>query len=170
MYKNQKLQVKWNNHYSQQFEVTNGVRQGGVLSPLLFSVYVDELLDKLKQNNTGCHIGHHFMGALGYADDLILLCPSVSGINKMIKICEDYAQEHNILFNGAKSKYLVFGDYKYIPILKVNNEIVTRCNSAMHLGHLLQAENTHDALVEHAINGLNGSFHNFMSRFGSCNI
>ena len=147
MYKNQKLQVKWNNHYSQQFEVTNGVRQGGVLLPLLFSVYVDELLDKLKQNNTGCHIGHHFMGALGYADGLILQCTSVSGINKMIKICEDYAQEHNILFNGAKSKYLVFGDYKYIPILKVNNEIVTRCNSAMHLAHLLQAENTLDSIL-----------------------
>ena len=170
MYISQKLQVKWNNHYSQKFDVTNGVRQGGVLSPLLFSVYVDELLDKLKQSNTGCHIGHHYVGALGYADDLILLCPSVSGMNKMIRICEDYAQEHNILFNGTKSKYLVFGKYKYNPILKVNNERVTRCNSAMHLGHVLQTENTHDALVENAINGLNGSFHSFMARFGTCNV
>ena len=103
---------------------------------------------------------------------MALFCyvPQFQELIKWLKICEDYAQELNILFNGAKSKYLVFGDYKYIPILKVNNEIVTRCNSAMHLGHLLQAENTHDALVEHAINGLNGSFHNFMSRFGSCNI
>ena len=49
MYTKQKLQVKWNNHLTQKFDVTNGVRQGGVLSPLLFSVYVDELLEKLKK-------------------------------------------------------------------------------------------------------------------------
>merc|ERR1711951_125526 len=87
MYVNQKLQVKCNNHKSEKFSVTNGVRQGGVLSPLLFSVYMDELLVKLKDNGTGCHIGQHFVGALGYADDLILLCPSAEGLREMRKIC-----------------------------------------------------------------------------------
>ena len=48
MYIKQKLQVKWNNHISHKFNVTNGVRQGGVLSPFLFSVYMDELLVTLK--------------------------------------------------------------------------------------------------------------------------
>ena len=75
-----------------------------------------------------------------------------------------------MIFTGMKSKYLVLGKYSYNPILKVNNEEVTRCNSAMYLGHLLQTENTYYALVEHAINGLNSSFHSFMARFGSCNI
>ena len=74
MYTNQKLQVKWNSCKSPKFKVTNGVRQGGVLSPRLFSVYVDELLERLKINGAGCHIGHHFIGALGYADDIVLLC------------------------------------------------------------------------------------------------
>ena len=82
MYLKQKLQVKWNDFKSAKFNVTNGVRQGGVLSPLLFSVYMDELLEKLKENGTGCHIGDHFVGALGYADDLILLCPSFTGMQK----------------------------------------------------------------------------------------
>ncbi|CAL4144648.1 unnamed protein product, partial [Meganyctiphanes norvegica] len=80
MYTKQKLQVKWNNRLSSKFDVTNGVRQGGVLSPLLFSLYVDDLLVKLKNNGIGCHIGHHFVGAFGYADDLILLSPSVQGM------------------------------------------------------------------------------------------
>ena len=170
MYTKQKLQVKWNNHISHRFDVTNGVRQGGVLSPLLFSVYVDELLEKLKNKGIGCYIDHIFTGALGYADDIILICPSVTAMKEMIKICENYAKDHNILFNGKKSKYLVFGNYKYSPIIKVNNEPVPRCESAIHLGHLLDTKNPKNALIEHSIKEFNKSYHGFMSKFDGCNV
>ena len=169
MYTNQKLQVKWNGCISPKFNVSNGVRQGGILSPFLFSVYVDDLLIKLKNDAVGCHIGNHYVGVLGYADDLILLCPSVSGIKNMIKVCEDYADEHCILFNGKKSKYLIFGNYNYNPILIVNNEIVPRSNSAIHLGHLLHINDTNNALIEDQIKSFHRCFHSFMSRFGDCN-
>ena len=169
MYIQQKLQVKWNNHKSHKFNVTNGVRQGGVLSPFLFSVYMDELLVTLKNNGVGCHMGHHFVGAFGYADDIILLCPSLAGMRGMVKICEDYATLHNILFNGKKSVYLVFGDYKYKVSLTVKNEKVTRSESAIHLGHLLHTKNTNNEMTNHAITSFHKSYHGFLSRFSSCN-
>ena len=133
--------MKWNNCISPEFDVTNGVRQGGVLSPLLFTVYVNELLERLKKG-IGCHLGHYNVGALGYADDILLLCPNVAGLREMIEICEEYAKEHDILFNGNKSKYLIFGNYKYNPVVRVNNEIVPRSESALHLGHLLHTKDT----------------------------
>ena len=58
-------------------------------------------------------------------------------MNEMIKICEDYAADHNLLLNGKKSKYLVFGNYEYSPTIMVNNEQVPKCDSAIHLGHTL---------------------------------
>ena len=165
MYTKQKLQVKWNSCKSHRFNVTNGVRQGGVLSPRLFSVYVDELLEKLKNNGAGCHIGHYYVGALGYADDIILLCPSLSGMHDMLKTCEEYAKDHQILFNGKKSKYLIFGKYEYNAKLLLNNEIVPRCDSAVHLGHFLHTQDTYNELTKDAIKEFHKGFHGFMSRF-----
>ena len=70
---------------SEYFFVSNGVKQGGVLSLMLFSLYIDPLLQKLKQSGVGCHI--NFMGVLSYADEITLICPSIWGLNKMLKIC-----------------------------------------------------------------------------------
>ena len=104
------FQLKWNNILSDKFSVTNGVGQWGVLSPLFFSIYIDDLLEKLKQNGIGCHIGHHFAGVYGYADDIILLCPSLAGLMNMIKIWVGrlcYWIRYIVI--GKKNKYIVFG-------------------------------------------------------------
>ena len=133
MYLNQKIMVKWDNKLSLPFSVTNGVRQGGVLSPLFFSIYIDDLLVRLKESGIGCHIGNYYLGAFGYADDLILLCPTKEGLRKMIRICESYASEHDILFNGSKSNLLVFGSVTDIrPIIKVNYILVPVCDIYLH--------------------------------------
>ena len=70
MYIQQKLQVKWNDVTSEQFNVSNGVRQGGIMSPLLFSIYVDDMLLDLKNSGIGCVVGNYYCGAFGYADNI----------------------------------------------------------------------------------------------------
>ena len=47
---------------SHSFFVSNGVRQGSVLSPVLFAVYLDGLLQKLSKTGVGCYWGTHFVG------------------------------------------------------------------------------------------------------------
>ena len=88
-YKHQTMSVRWNGVLSESFHVSNGVRQGGVLSPVLFSVYVNGLLCKLKDSGVGCHLGCEFVGSVCYADDLALLAPSPSALRIMLNICED---------------------------------------------------------------------------------
>ena len=93
---------------SESFTVMNGVKQGSVLSPVLFAVYTDGLLLKLQESRIGCHMGGHYAGALAYADDITLISPSMTGLRKMSGICEQYASEYDILFNESKSKLLFF--------------------------------------------------------------
>ena len=82
------MHVQWNSAHSTPFSLHNGVKQGGVLSPILFTIYIDSLLQKLKDSDLGCHVGRTFAGAFGYADDLALVYPSLSGLRQMIQICE----------------------------------------------------------------------------------
>jgi hypothetical protein len=87
----------------------------------------------------------------------------------MVKLCEDYATLHSILFNGKKSKYLVFGSYLFNVSLTINNENVLRCESAIFLGHLLHTKKTNNEMTEEAIKDFNKSYHGFLPRFGTCN-
>ena len=56
----------------------------------------------------GCHIGGHFVGALAYADDVTLVAPSRSGIRTLIIVCEQFALDYDITFNGTKSQLIIF--------------------------------------------------------------
>ena len=65
----QNVCIKWGNSYSHYFTICNGVRQGGILSPRLFALYVNQLTDRLLSCNAGCYINdiciNHFMECIG---------------------------------------------------------------------------------------------------------
>ena len=141
LYTNQTLRINWQNTLSAEFHVTNGVRQGGVLSPVLFIVYIDELLQKLRHSGYGCYVGPHFLGALAYADDIVLISPTLSGLKSMANICEEFSIEFSILFNGSKSQYCVFhkGSHYGNTTVTFCNVILSECHVITHLGHKLYA-------------------------------
>ena len=99
-YKNQKLLVSWNGELSSAFTMGNGVKQGAVLSALLYNIYVDDLFKRLRKRKVGCWINGVYLGILGYADDIFLLSPSIDGLQSMIDTCADYGKEHGLTFNS----------------------------------------------------------------------
>ena len=86
--------------------VTNGVRQGGVLSPILFTLYMDDLLKELECLGVGCFWDSLYAGALCYADDLVLLAPSPSALRIMLCCCEKFAVSRGLRFNAAKTQLI----------------------------------------------------------------
>jgi len=102
MYTGQQVRVLWNGVSLANFPVSNGVKQGAIVSPILFCVYIDTLLIELKKAGVGCFIGNWFVAALGYADDVILMAPTARAMRKMLGVCDKFASEFNVIFN-AKS-------------------------------------------------------------------
>ena len=147
------------------------MRQGSVLSPSLFNVYLDDLIVRLEKSGEGARLHGLFVGCLVYADDITLLSPTVSGLQNMQDICYSFTQDHQLKFNGKKSSAIVFvkKKYSYIshPIFKLG-DCDLQCHSTIRdLGVELQAS-YQDTLttVKKRIQKYYGTVHSIISRLG----
>ena len=158
MYTHQKCHVRWNNEHSDSFSVSNGVKQGSVISPLL----------KLNHLGLGCHVGLTYAGAFGYDDVIALVSPSIYGLKKMISICESYAKDYHITFNPAKSKLLCFNDSSSnISPIYLNDKPVTVVNIDKHLGNYISI-NIYDRNIISNVYDFYQRSNSVISDFGIC--
>ena len=85
------------------FRCANGIRQGGQLSPLLYNVYTDDLNQHLLATGVGCYVGGAWVNSLSYADDMVLLAPTVTALQTLLEKCRAYAGPHDIVYNTTKT-------------------------------------------------------------------
>jgi len=128
--------VRWKNALSTSFGVSCGVRQGNSLSPSIFNVFMDLFIFKLRALSAGCCIGDHFLGCFLYADDVILLSASVSGLQNMLNCCSDVSRELLLSFNCAKSCCFAIGPGSKFDIsdMSLGNDNIAWCNTFRYLG------------------------------------
>ena len=141
MYSRQRVRTIWEGRFSPEFTTSNGVRQGGVISPILFTLYIDVLLQRLEKSGLGCCVGLEYMGVLCSADDLALLAPNFVCLKRMIRICEHFADEYGLLFNAKKTVCILFsGKHRQRivpPVIYMNNKELEWKQSAKHLGNIV---------------------------------
>ena len=99
IYTFQYANVRWNGILSSIFSLCNGVRQGAILSGILYCFYVNSLFKLLRRKNVGCWVNNNFHGMFGYSDDNWVLAPSIDALREMMKTVEDYCNEHNLKFS-----------------------------------------------------------------------
>ena len=102
-YRTQTICVKWGKWCFSYFSVSNGVRQGGILFPKLFSVYVDDLSVALSSIKMGCVINDTTVHHVFYAADLCIMSASTAGYQELIDICYNYTVQNSLTFNSTKS-------------------------------------------------------------------
>lgn len=130
------VQVRWMGNFSTAFIVKSGVRQGGILSPVLFTVYVNCLITSLRSKGLGCFIKNVYVGAIMYADDLLLLSASVLEIQRMLDLCGEIGSDIGIKFNGSKSHCMMVGPIKLgnPSAMVLNDSCVSWCTKLKYLG------------------------------------
>ena len=147
-YISQQFAVKWCNVVSPFFTVSNGVRQGGVLSPVLYNLFIDDLSVQLMKSNVGCIMNDVRMNHLMYADDSVILAPSPSGLQKLLLICEKFASDNELTFNAKKTKCMYFCTKSlydiYVPSLTLNGNILACVEQHNYLGVILCSNQADD--------------------------
>ena len=134
--------VKWEDHYSDWFAVTAGVRQGGVLSPNFYCMYVDDLIDILKSLGIGCYYAGIFAAALFYADDMAILAPSIKALTILLDACSGYCKYWDICLNAKKSRLMYFGKRTMVTHqLQLDGKLVEWADSWVYLGVTLKSSN-----------------------------
>ena len=166
-YTRQYAYMRWNNCMSTPIKMENGVKQGGVSSPTLFCIYFDELLRRLRETDVGCHVGHMSYAAFGYADDLLLLSPSIHGLEILVKTSESFPSEYGVTFNAKKTECICFSK-NACPLqrqVNVNGQHVKWKDKVKYLGIILTNDMCDDADIRAkrgefigSVNRLNAQF------------
>ena len=168
MYTNQSMRVKWKDSLSDHFSIGNGVRQGAVLSPLLFTLYIDMLFIRLQDLGLGCHVGPIFAGSFGYADDVALVAPTLYAMDKMIKVCEIFADKFGLLFNPLKSKLLCYNvDNPDTVYVTLGNTTVRTSLHEKHFGNFI-SNNIYDINIKEHVCRFIGKTNAILCDFGCC--
>ena len=137
--------IKWFDVYSPFFNICFGVRQGSVLSPLLFAVYLNDLVD-------GRYNGRHSFVIL-YADDILILTSSLTELQRLLHVCEKELTWLDMSINIRKSCCLRIGprfDYKFCSVLTISGLPLSWATELRYLGIYILSSRVFKCSQDHA--------------------
>ena len=171
-YTHQEFIVRWGFTFSNSFLVNNGVRQGGVLSPVLFNVYMDGLSSVLNTLNVGCYFNGTMINHLMYADDIVVISPSVRSMQVLLSHCDNYANRNDVKFNTKKSKSMCFKpkcmQSKVVQELTLSSSALRVVNQHNYLGVTLCTDMSDDLSLEKQCKSLYARGNLILRHFRKC--
>ena len=144
IYKSTKCAVKYDDKLTQFFDFTKGVRQGCPLSPLLFNLYVNDLIELIDSaTKSPVTINGVNVNSLMYADDLVVLAHSEADLQEKMNILSNYCNDWKLEINTKKTKCMVFnrGNKLCKANIVVNGKGIDNVKHFKYLGFTLASKN-----------------------------
>jgi len=134
-YKISKIMVKYKDNLSQMVQTTEGVKQGGVLSPYLFNFSLNTLIKNCVSLGIGAKLGSANVCIIAYADDVLLMGSVKSHIDALLEVCFTFSKTWKSEFNSKKSEHLTIGPAKcQKEIFRLDNLVIPTVEGLVYLG------------------------------------
>ena len=153
LYKVNRMYVRTNNMESKEFTINNGLRQGGVLSPTLFNVMMDDMIKDTRAKTKKLQVGHYNLKPVeisecAFADDLMVSANSEKDLQENINIWENTFSKWNMKMNVEKSKVMHIGKDNKSLNLKINGKNIEQVETFKYLGVLINRTGTDELEIQ----------------------
>ena len=163
--------VRWGSCISQFVALTCGVRQGGVLSPHFFAIYIDDINYKVAHSDVCAKISSICVSIFMYADDILLISPSVSYLQQLVRLVETELDTLDLAINSSKCVCLRIGQLYNNPcstITLYNGNALPWVTNCRYLGIYIKAYYRFKCDFDHAKKSLYRSFNAIYGKVGRC--
>ena len=160
--------VKWGDSYSLSVHLQTGTRQGGITSPYLFAIYINDVIVKLHKSSVGCHIRNMCFNVFMYADDMLLASISVAELQQMINIVKAELKWLDMEINVKKSMCMRIGkrfDSQTCDLV-LDNDPIKWVKEMRYLGLYIIAASTFKCNLHYAKISFFRSLNCLLSRLG----
>jgi Reverse transcriptase (RNA-dependent DNA polymerase)/Endonuclease/Exonuclease/phosphatase family len=139
LYMGQRVKIRIDGEYSEPGKIGRGVRQGCPLSPILFNIYIEEIIrETMEEMEEGIKVGGKRVGALRFADDQAMLAGSQKGLQKMMDRLNEISLNYDMKINVAKTKVMRVSKGKAKKIkITLNGEKLEQVEKFCYLGSMV---------------------------------
>ena len=171
--RNQSARVIWNNKKGNYFYINKGVKQGGILSPFLFKLYLDEIISEISKLDIGCKLGLMRINIIGYADDLVLISDSALNLSYLYSFLKKSIENLKLLINKNKSKCMIFRSgrlYQSHNFMILDGDQFEVVKNYKYLGHYINWNLDDEEDIKCRLNGFYGKFNSVYRNFNNVSI
>lgn len=159
-------QVRLDGSFSDVFSISRGTRQGSCASPTFFTLFLDDLLEELGRCESGLRLEGEQYNSFAYADDVSLFCRTVPGLQKLLSVCEKYANDWRFKYNPQKTKVMSVGQniLTCTPDFYMYGEKVEMVSSLEILGFKFECNGNYQMHLQTRLSKTRAAFYSKMSK------
>ena len=163
MFTDMKSRVLYSSLLSKWVPIEQGTRQGSLLSPMFYSVYVNELIVLLCESEAGLKIGNLYFTAPTQADDLLLNSLTRSGLQKLVHICHKYSLKWRFFYKNSKCVVIIYIDRPFridrpLSSWSLGEGVILQSTQHKHLGVVQSQSLRHPGDISAVLRTLRGTF------------
>ncbi|KAL1447433.1 hypothetical protein WDU94_013960 [Cyamophila willieti] len=166
LYWNQTAAVRLNQDSSEAILIQKGVRQGCVLSPLLFNVYSETIFkETIAEINKGIKINNRMVNNLRYADDTVIMASNVEDLQQMLNLLVTSSEQQGLYINTSKTKAMTFSKKFKITNITINNLAIEQVHNFKYLGTNITENTSSETEIKSRIEQARRAFTNMKNFF-----